>query len=659
MLRWLKTILAVACWSFLLVGGIGLVEGISQWFRFDVVGGQPQPLNLVRLWVPYLVLYGWFGLICGTIVLLPASFLARLRAQPRRLGFTWAVAGAVASLMVVYAGYLGRVHLLPDMWEQEGVLWVNILLGLVWLVSVIIFSFPLWRLADWMARQRTRTLVFPAVVMIVATGLWPNWREEGRNARTAHLNRAAAPAAARPGAPNLVLVSIDTWRRDHLSLINGEAPPTPSLNALADQSVLFTNAWSVSPWTLPSMATLMTGLPPRALRVRKWVPLPSDINTLAELAWQQGYQTAAFATNPYLTSWYGFDRGFEVFMHSQVIETLLPAERSVLAREVNDLANRSYEPNNTDKVIATANQWLHKRGEGPPLFLWIHLMNPHLPYCWRDMPLAAERLQVNVGREPDLSLVPENDWFKDHKYKGVMKIRRGEFVPNEAEKEALRTLYAREVQFTDYFVGQLFQKLKQIGLWDDTVVVVLSDHGEEFWEHDGFEHGHSVMPEVCGVPLLIRLPRDQLANSVITAPVTTLDIAPTLCDLLSWPAFTYQAGQTWLPLADLQTRVLENHAVRPYILENLLYEPQQQGLVAWPWLSVRTEGENQSLWYDLSSDETASQPLHPPATAGFILALADSIQAEWDRLAEIVAVSEESPGTLPEDLQRSLRSLGY
>ncbi len=662
MLRWLKTILATICWSFILVGAVGLAEGVSQWVRFDLIDHQTQPLGLVRLWVPYVVLYGWFGVLCAMLVMLPAGFIACWQTRSRSIMFSLSLAGALSALVVVYVCYIGRIHLLPEWWEQQGGVLVNILLGLVWLGVVWALYRPLRWLANWMAQQKTRTLVFPVVVIIVVNGLWPDWREEGRIARTSHLERVALPDAVRQNAPHLILVSIDTWRRDHLSLINPLAPPTPHLNALAKEGILFTNVWSVSPWTLPSMATIMSGLPPRALQLRKYVPLPDNLPLLAEVAWRQGYRTTAFATNPYLTTWYGFDRGFDLFLHSLVIETLLPVERSVLAREVNYHAVTYHEPNDAKHIITSAGFWLRRYGEGTPLFLWIHLMNPHLPYRWRDLPPPQQRLQDGRGQEPDLAQIPDDGWFAGHQYKGVMHIRKGIFVPDTVQREVLHTLYAREVEYSDYWVGRLFTELQKSGLWDNAVVVVLADHGEEFWEHGGFEHGHSVMPEVCGVPLIIRLPRGEGGGRVIADPVTTLDVMPTLCQLMGWPQ---PPGLPGTPLRLMESKPATDAAAPapmayPCLLENLLYDPQQQGVFNWPWLRVQVEGEADCTWYDLATDPTANRPISAPVNATHLLARADSVRVAWDlRAEEFTASTDAETVELPEDLKRSLKSLGY
>jgi arylsulfatase A-like enzyme len=502
-------------------------------------------------------------------------------------------------------------------------------------------------------------LVFPFVFLIVATSLWPDWRREGREARTKDLVRAAAPAANQPGALNLVLITIDTWRSDFLSLLNPNAPPTPHLDALADEGILFSQMWSTSPWTLPSMGTIMTGKAPQVLGVRKYIPLPESVTSLAEVAWCQGYRSVAFATNPYLTDWYGFDRGFELFEHAIVLEPLLPAARSILAREATRYANSHYQVNSADWVIPQAIRWLGKEGQGKPFFLWIHLMNPHLPYYWRNLPFEKGTVESYRGQLPDKKEVPTEGYFAGEVFRSGHLIRQGIFVPSQTEREALRVLYASEVRFADFWVGRLFQALQELGLWGRTLVVVLSDHGEEFFEHDGFEHGHSVMPEVCRVPMILRVPGGPTGKTV-AEPLSILHVFPTLCDLLRLPTPTGLPGASLCPLERPEIAPAIAAEPGPLILGNLLYGPQQEGILAWPWFRVSTEGHQEGTWFDLAADPGATQPLPPPAQARAILATADSLREVW-RLerSQILQAEPLEERKVPAELKRQLRTLGY
>jgi arylsulfatase A-like enzyme len=415
------------------------------------------------------------------------------------------------------------------------------------------------------------------------------------------------------------------------------------------------------------MATIMTGLPPRVMGVEKYSPLPSGMQRLAEIAWRQGYRTAAFATNAFLTDWYGFDRGFDFFEHSLVFETLLPAGRSVLARQATHYADIHFEADSAELVVPKAITWLWQRGGGGPFFLWIHLMNPHLPYRWRDVHIDNDEEGPLRGRPPNAEIIPATEYFRGRMYKGIRRIRSGEFVPDEVDREALRTLYAREVQFSDLWVGKLMGELKRLNLYEKSVIVVVADHGEELFDHGGFEHGHSVLPEVTGVPLIIRLPQGRQASGIVQEPVSLLDLLPTICHLLSWPVPDQALGESFWPpaggqavTADAAVSGVAATPATPFIIENLLYPPQSAGILSWPWLQVSSEGGKQIAWYDLQQDPQARRAVTAPPIASAIQAAADSIINDWDRRAnELRDISAAPGGELPAAIKRKLDALGY
>jgi arylsulfatase A-like enzyme len=398
----------------------------------------------------------------------------------------------------------------------------------------------------------------------------------------------------------------------------------------------------------------MTGLPPQMLGVDKYRPLPRDPVRLAEIAWAQGYRTAAIATNAFLTEWFGFDRGFEFFEHSLVLETLLPAGRSVLARELTRYADENFEVDSAEIVIPKAVGWLRRRSDDAPFFLWVHLMNPHLPYRWRKLPATEET--PPRGRVPDAGRIPNTPEFAGRAFAKLSDIREGRFLPDAAAREGLRTLYDREVQFADYWTGKLLEYLRGRGVWQNTMVVVLADHGEELFDHGGFEHGHSVLPEVTGVPLILRLPGGEAAGTLVEEPVTTLDLLPTLCRLLGWPVPADAPGRPLWPREEARAVGPRDE---PFLLENLLYEPQQQGVLAWPWLAVRREGESGTTWFELGGDPSALDALAPPAFGEDVLAAADSLDSGWEATSRELRNSSMATAPLPPELERRLRALGY
>jgi arylsulfatase A-like enzyme len=708
-LRWLRSWLSAVLWSFPLVGAVGLLEAILQWLRFGPPsdwGFSPGP---VRLLAPPLTFYGWFGVAAALLLGPFAAALVVVLKRPPSLAWRITVAGALAALGVVYANYILFQHILGPEHGSIHPLWLSTLvMVLVWaLVSAVLWR-PVRAFRAFLSERSGAHLIVPIVILIVATSLWPDWRQEKRMLRTGRLERAVAAADLQPDAPHVLLLSIDTFRFDRLSLVNPQAPPTPHLNELAREGILYTNGLAPSPWTLPSLASVMSGLPPRVLQVEQYRPLPPDVTTLPQIAWRQGYRTAAFLTNAYLAEWYGFSEGFDFYEHASVLETLLPACRSVLAREALRRAQMDLGTASAAAVVSKvpwAVAWLRRQtavdpwrwawnrlfhpglpfaGEedgadarqqsGERFFLWIHLLDPHLPYVWRELPGRAES-QLGPGVAPQRSAIPPGPHFAGGVFKGLKEIRSGEWVPDPQEEAGIRALYDREIEYVDSWVGRLITDLKALGLWRNMLVVFLADHGEELFEHGGFEHGHSVMPEVVRVPLILRLPRGEAGGQVIDEPTSIANVLPTLCGILGWPIPPGVTGRPfWPPRGSGRSGVQPSSVASSsliasgpapadsslMVIENLLYGPQQEGILTWPAYGVRLAGADTATWFDLAADPLALHPLPSPPFARRTLALADSMQASWDQLAAEHAVpTAAGEQHIPADLHRRMRALGY
>lgn len=275
---------------------------------------------------------------------------------------------------------------------------------------------------------------------------------------------------ARP--PSVLLVTLDTTRADALGCYGGERAATPSLDALAAESLLFERAHTVAPITLPAHASLLTGLYPLRHSVRDnglW-PLPEEAHTLAELARERGYQTAAVVAAAVLDRTFGLDQGFESYRVADV-EQETPVYESLPASEV------------VDRALA----WLEGRDRERPFFLWVHFFDPHAPY-----------------RPPP---------------------------PFDAGREGLE-LYFGEVEAMDRALGRLFAALRAEGELRRTVVAVAADHGEALGEHGEYTHGPYCYETTLRVPLLLRDPSGFRAGEREERPVSLVDLFPTLAEAM-------------------------------------------------------------------------------------------------------------------------------
>jgi arylsulfatase len=337
----------------------------------------------------------------------------------------------------------------------------------------------------------------------------------GRDAADA--GDAGAGDRARADRPNVVLVVVDSLRRDALSLHGYARETSPRLDAFARENLVFDQAQTIAAATAPAMAALMTGRLPyyepgtfwttlTAYGLHRFFTLESDsgvpqgLETLAEALKQHGYATAGFVTNGHLKQTFHFHQGFDVF-------------GELLAPEAPRGDPLPYGP--ADELTRRAIAWLDGAGDAP-FFLFLHYMDVHYPYLpppeYRDL---FEYARVEGQTDAALQriwLAGEDLDAPEHRHIG----------------EHMRGLYDGSVRYADHWIGELLDELRRRGRWDDTLVVVTSDHGEEFLEHGGTIHKGTLYEELLRVPLLMRVPGHGPAR--IPSPVRNIDVMPTLLD---------------------------------------------------------------------------------------------------------------------------------
>ncbi len=316
---------------------------------------------------------------------------------------------------------------------------------------------------------------------------------------------ARPPVTAAAGAgerPNVLIYLIDTLRADHLGVYGYPRPTSPEIDRFAADGVLFENAQAQSSWTRPTVVSLLTGLRPRAHGVnRRQDAVPAGIDTLAELLAADGYQTAGFVTNGNAGPNFGLDQGFEQFRH--LLESADTRERHRLS----------------DHLNLWLFDWLeNQRSEDRPFFLYAHASDPHAPYT----PPEPFRRRFAPGVDPAIGDL-EN----------VRAVFQGGRPPGETTRQDLVDLYDAEIAFNDHHFGRLIERLKELGLYESTLIILVADHGEEFLDHGGWEHGITLYGEQLHVPLILKLPGGRFAGTRIAATVGQVDVVPTILELLS------------------------------------------------------------------------------------------------------------------------------
>lgn len=309
---------------------------------------------------------------------------------------------------------------------------------------------------------------------------------------------------------NILLVTIDSLRADH---VLKDRAHTPELDWLRERSLVYSNTFSQGPFTTFSMPSIFTSRYPSGLDYMEISnsTIGSYITnepTISSVLQKIGYETAGFHSNPLLSNLFGFEKGFETFdSRLPFSETdVLPGRGKIFADKLFRIIRKHpYLP--ADMINERAVDWLDQRDSKDPFFLWIHYMDVHGPYISKD---GSHYLNKYLG---------ERLWRKaTNNPEGITK----------SERERLRELYRSEVEYTDEQLGDLFLSLRDRNVWNDTILVVTSDHGEGLGERGWFAHPHQLYDELTHVPLYIRKPES--SPKQIESVVELLDLAPTLVD---------------------------------------------------------------------------------------------------------------------------------
>jgi len=303
---------------------------------------------------------------------------------------------------------------------------------------------------------------------------------------------------------NVILVIVDTLRSDHLGCYGYERNTTPAMDSLAANGVRYLNVTAGEPWTLPSMATIFTGLLPLEHNARRrgdsYYGIDSEAVTLTEYLSSYGFNTAAFFNVIFMNADFGFHQGFH---HFDCFSSL-----------------GSSSDRNAEQTVDSVLLWLDGNQSGDPLFLAVHFYDPHLTYSPPDS-------FAGIWSDPDYAGEFNSEWGQRET---VVNVNMGIIGLSDEDLFNLVALYDGEVAYTDRQIGRLLAGLRARGLTDDALVVLVADHGEEFLDHNKFGHAHSLYEELLNVPLIICGSGFE-AGTTSEAGVSQADILPTV---LAW-----------------------------------------------------------------------------------------------------------------------------
>lgn len=343
----------------------------------------------------------------------------------------------------------------------------------------------------------------------------------------------------------VVMVFVDTLRPDHLSMYGYPRDTSVALDPMVQRSAVFTQARSIAPWTLPSARTLVTGRQPEFF---------FEAESLPGILGQRGWATAFFAGNVYLSNNFQMTKDWQfhrVGLWPQAEET-------------------------TDDALA----WLDAH-EGRNALLQVHYMSPHLPYVE-----PPEYRRKYAGDPPDG--LREQFYLSD--------VRKAKIESDPDAQQYVRDRYDNNIRYATDQIRRIVDRLD-----DNDILLFFSDHGEEFWDHQGFEHGHSLYDELLRVPLVVRAPGVQPGD--VDAPVSLLDVAPTILDLVGVPVPPEMEGQSLGPLLRREPGAAEAFARRDQAFGRQLYGLERWGVLHENKKWTTTEGREQLFDLDVDAAE--------------------------------------------------------
>ena len=449
------------------------------------------------------------------------------------------------------------------------------------------------------------------------------------------------PVAQRPERPCIVLMSIDTLRADHLGCYGYPLATSPQIDAFSRESVQFMQAYSQAPSTAASHMSLFTGMLPPVHGVTNTHtidnhtdlrPLSPAIPTLPEILKIGGYLTAGFHGGGYVAPEFGFGRGFDLYVHRAI------------------QWNRLWH---NDKTLSHLRSWLARsRRESKPLFLFLHHYLCHDPYLKAPRPLVDRFLpQLSAALPRSRQDLPP----RIHPDESTpARFWRGVDKDNESHRRHIVAMYDAGVAYSDFVFGRVRRILEELKMYDRSLVILLSDHGEEFWEHGDILHWR-LFRETLHVPLLVKFPGAAMAGKKVDVPVRMFDIMPTLLEYLGIP----------------QPAKVQAASLMPRLREEA-FTPPPPASFSNGFDSVRILDGKFAYSNQPSSGETewlfdgAADPLEKRnlARAGHPLLarlrrLAAALLMEQKKLAAAYKGRDGQSAGLDSDLRKQLENLGY
>jgi arylsulfatase A-like enzyme/Flp pilus assembly protein TadD len=433
------------------------------------------------------------------------------------------------------------------------------------------------------------------------------------SAGTVSVSSAGSTPSPSTKPPNVILITLDTTRADRMGFLGSKRGLTPNMDALAKNSVVFTRAYSQIPLTTPSHAVLLTGTYPQFNHLDGLIqPLRTDLPYLPDLLHQRGYHTAAFVgsmvLDPATDAAPGFDRGFDVYDADFHAPQAGEDRYHSLERRAEDVANR-------------AMGWLSQNSKGP-FFLWLHFYDAHEPY---DPP---QPFKAHYASEP----------------------------------------YDGEIAYTDSVVGSVMEVLQRHGLYQNTLIAIVADHGEAFGEHGEKFHGMFLYDETIHVPLLLKLPGEKFAGKRVEARVALADVAPSVLEATGAPVQVAMQGQSLFSLMNVAGVSAGSPAGKlgaggeKRAPDRAIYSETNYAHRVFGWSELHSWRREKYLYVQAPKRELYDQVSDPDALTNLALtekAVADTLDGQLSEFKKKTSGAATEQAELNPEAEEKLRALGY
>lgn len=517
-------------------------------------------------------------------------------------------------------------------------------------------AFLLVLLSRWVARKQRFLPVTVGAILLVAAIVVPVIRYNVRTGLAAPAPSGATvaqPAAA--GSPDVVLVVLDTVRAQNVSAYGYARNTTPTFDRLAAEGALFLDATAPSTWSLPSHASLFTGLFPSVHGCHgEHRYLRADLPALPEIMAQNGYETFCFTANPHISENFGLTRGFQY--SDNAWKNAAGGRSFFFIFRLLDRLGLGLSDKGGGTVAGNFERFMeHRADDAPPAFVFINFLEAHFPY--HQTPDEFLRKFTDLPKRK----------LQDHSLALLAAQFGGEATDLSASVEPAVAMYDSGVAYSDHLLSRVVHAISGRGRLDNTLLVVLADHGELLGEHGDFGHGISLYEEVLRVPFMIRYPAKVPAGTRVEAPVSTVGTLSTILELVNLPA------PQRVSVGSLTPAFEGKPAGRPVIAEmfkhpepNTRQAPLLRTDVRYRAYRVGTEkiislSSGETFFFDLASDPGEERNL-----AGEKAERRRQLQQEledWSAVAGLLPLNAEiEAGELPAvdpEAEERLKALGY